>query len=158
LSYNRKELQSKYIQLESDYIFEWQSGKYIKTDGILTEVISKKGNIRKVKIVGKTKESYLVTDGNGKWSHGETLKEAKQDLMFKISNRNKSDYEGLTLESKLPLDKAIECYRVITGACSQGTKSFVNSISTKKSYLISELIEITKGQYGNREFANFFKK
>ena len=46
---------------------------------------------------------------------------------------------------------------VITGACSFGTKGFVETIEPKEEYLIEDLIELTKGQFGNKEFENFFK-
>ena len=101
----------------------------------------------------------MVTDGNGKYSHGDTLKEAKDDLIFKISNRNKSYYNALALDSKLSFEKAVECYRVITGACAFGTKDFVLNrlVKREKEYTISEIIEITKGEYGHQNFVNFFK-
>ena len=135
----------------------WQNGKYISVDGIFTEVLSKKGNIYKVKKINQTKEFYLITDGLDKWSHGDTIKEAKEDLIYKISNRSKEDFKHLTVESKLTFKEAIECYRVITGACSFGTKDFIKSTGlTSKSYTIKEMIELTKNRYGNETFVNFF--
>ncbi len=144
--------------INENSFFEWRGRKYIKADGIFSKVVSHKRNVFKIQKIGQTKESYLVTDGNGKFSHGETIKEAKEDLIFKISNRDKSDYKGLTLESKLSFEKAIECYRIITGACSFGTKDFVSNrlIKREKEYTIAEMIEVTKGEYGNTSFSNFF--
>ena len=127
-------------------------------DGIFSKVISHKGNIYKISQIGKTKERYLITDGNGKWAHGDTLKEAKDDLVYKISNRDKSKYENLTLESELTFEEAIECYRVISGACATGTKMFVkgNPDVKKEKYTIAEMIKITKEQYGGNSFEEFF--
>jgi len=144
--------------IDENSFFEWRNKKYVKADGIFSKVISHKRNVYKIQKIGSTKETYLVTDGNGKFSHGETIKEAKDDLIFKISNRDKSDYKGLTLESKMSFEKAIECYRIITGACSFGTKDFVSNrlISKKKEYTIAEMIEVTKGEYGSSTFQNFF--
>ena len=139
--------------------FEWQNGKYIKIDGIFSEVISKKNKIWKVRQIASTKETYMVTDGNGKFSHGETIKEAKADLIYKIGNRDKSEYTSLTPTSKLTFEKAVECYRVITGACGAGVKGFVKSLpDVKKSYIIQEIIDLTKGNYGHETFTQFFKK
>ena len=136
----------------------WQNGKYILVDNIFTEVLHKKGNIYKVRKLNETKEFYLVTDGLNKWSHGDTIKDAKEDLIYKISNRSKDDFKHLTLDSVLKFKEAIECYRVITGACSFGTKDFIKSTALKnKSYKISEIIELTKNRYGNESFSNFFK-
>ena len=145
--------------INEESFFEWRDRKYIKADGIFSKVISHKRNVFKIVRIGSTKESYLVTDGNGKFSHGDTIKAAKDDLIFKISNRDKSDYKGLTLESKMSFEKAIECYRIITGACSFGTKDFVSNrlIKKEKEYTIAQMIEVTKGEYGNSTFRQFFE-
>lgn len=151
----------KYNQINPDnYLFSWQGGKYIKCDGIFAEVLQKRGNVYKVKQFGNDKQFYVVTNGAGKYAHGDTLKEAKQDLIFKISDRNESDYKDLTPESILTYEKAIECYRVITGACAFGSKDFVmNRLTIKnKEYTIGEIITLTKGEWGNSTFANFFSK
>ena len=140
--------------------WKWRNSEYIKADGIFQKVISHKGNVYRVQNIGKDKITYLVTDGNGKWSHGDTLPDAKEDLIYKISNRDKSAYESLTLDSVLTHAEAIEAYRVITGACSAGTKAFVTSLDPKQlkeSYTIREIIELTKGRYGASTFAEFFK-
>ena len=140
--------------------WKWRNSEYIKADGIFQKVISRKGNVYRVQSIGKDKITYLVTDGNGKWSHGDTLHDAKEDLIYKISNRDKSAYESLTLDSALTHAEAIEAYRVITGACSAGTKAFVTSLDPKQlkeSYTIREIIELTKGHYGSETFAEFFE-
>ena len=148
---------SKVIRKSIDF-FEWKNKTYIKADGVFSKVISHKGNIYKISQIGDTKERYLITDGNGRWSHGDTLKEAKDDLIFKIGNRDKSSYSNLTLDSELSFEESIEAYRVITGACSAGTKMFVQSLSnTKDKYTISEIIELTKGSYGHEAFKSFFR-
>jgi hypothetical protein len=122
-------------------------------------VVNKKGNVYKVKKLNQTKEFYIVTDGNGKFSHGETLKEAKEDLIYKISsNLDKSKYKNLTLQSKLTFEEGIEAYRVITGACSFGVKDFVTTNKVKKtSYTIEEIIKLTSNSYGGSTFKEFFK-
>ena len=157
--YLRSGLKATYKKLPSGYLLTWQDGKYLLADGIFTEVISHRGNVYHVRQIASEKIIYLVTDGNGKWSHGETLKEAKNDLMFKISNRTKDDYKNLKLTDVLSFEDAIMCYRVITGACSFGTKDFVtNRLKNKqKAYSIKDIIKVTKGEYGNQTFSNFFK-
>ena len=88
------------------------------------------------------------------------MKEAKEDLIYKISNRDKGDYENLNLDSELTFEEAVEMYRVITGACSFGTKDFVkNRLKDKKDkYIISEIIELTKEEYGGNTLSSFFEK
>ena len=145
--------------IPDNFIFTWENGKYIQVDGIFSEVVSRRGNILKVKFIGEKKVTYLITDGQGCWAHGENLKEAREDLVYKISDRNASKYTGLTLDSRLSFKKAIESYRVITGACAAGTRMFVENLPLiKKSYKISEIVELTRGAYGNREFESFFVK
>ena len=145
--------------ISDNYLFSWQCGKYVKADGIFTEVVKKRGNVYHVKKVNTDKIFYLITDGNGKFSHGDTIAEAKEDLLYKINGKNKDDYKYLTLQSKLTHEEAIVCYRVITGACSFGTKDFINNRLPKKQthYTVGEIIKLTNGEYGNNTFTNFFK-
>ena len=144
-------------------VFRWEfhGRQYIKADGIFQRVISHHGNVYRVRRIGQTNETYLVTDGAGKWSHGETLEEARRDLLYKIGNRDTSRYKGLTLESVFPLAEAIECYRVITGACAAGTKHFMEGMlpekERKEAYSVAEMIRLTAGQYGADTFRQFFE-
>ena len=138
-------------------IFYWQNGKYISVDSLFCEVIKKKGNVFKCKKINQEDYFYIVTDGNGKYAHGYTIKEAKEDLIYKISERNKEDFKHLSLDSVLSFNKMIECYRTITGACSFGVKDFVESNDIKKkAYSIKEVIEMTENKHGNELFKQFF--
>jgi hypothetical protein len=152
-----KGLTCNYTKLNENHLFSWQDGKYIKVDGIFTEVVKQKGNVYHVKKLNEDKVFYLITDGE-KWSHGDTLKEAKEDLVYKVTNKTKDDYKGLTKTSVLTFEEAVVCYRVITGACSFGVKDFVKNKLDKveKSYSIETIIEKTIGCYGNEEFTNYF--
>ena len=141
------------------YLFENENGKYIEADGIFAKIIEQKGNVYHTQRDGKEKISYLVTDGYGDWSHGDTLEKAKYDLLYKITDRDKCVYEGLSLDSKLSFAEAIKCYRVITGACSFGTRNFIENRlgeNKKAKYTIKEIIELTEGEYGNNTFKEFF--
>ena len=152
-------LKFNYKKLPNGYLLSWQDGKYLLADGIFTEVIRHRGNVYHVRKIGQKEIIYLITDGNGRWSHGETLKEAREDLIYKINDRAKDDYKDLKLTSKLSFEDAITCYRVITGACSFGTKDFVTNRLRKKQkeYTIAQMIEVTKDEYGNKTFSDFFK-
>lgn len=122
LSYNQltSTPDTSHINRTAPNIFqwEWHGRKYIKADGIFQQLMERKGNVCHVKSIGSDKITYLVTDGNGKWAHGDTIQEAKADLIYKISNRDKSKYEGWTMQTEISFEEAIEAYRVITGACS----------------------------------------
>ena len=143
------------------YLFENEIGKYIKADDIFGKIVEQRGNVYYINVYGTEEITYLVTDGEGKWSHGETLKDAKDDLIYKITDRDKSDYENLSLDNELSFEEAITCYRVITGACSFGTKDFIKNRlgkNKKEVYTIKEIIDLTEGEYGNKVFKNFFCK
>lgn len=143
-------------------MWEWRGRQYIKADGIFQQLVKRKGNVCHVKSIGSDNITYLVTDGNDKWAHGDTIKEAKDDLIYKIGKRDKSKYESWTMQTEVSFEEAIEAYRVITGACSAGTRGFVENVlpeSEKRDrYTIAEVVELTKGQYGQNEFREFFKK
>jgi hypothetical protein len=149
---------SSYENKDTSFL-QWKNQKYIKTDGIFAEVISKKSNVWKLKKVHQSEVFYCVTDGNGKYAHGKTIKEAKTDLIYKISgDASKEQFKGLKMDSVLTFDKCIELYRVITGACSFGVKNFVESHNIeKRSYTLAEIIEKTKGQYGSETLNTFVK-
>ena len=142
-------------------LYEWNNKKYIKVDGIFSIVDNYHGNVYKVHQIGSTKQMYVVGDGNGKWAHGETIDKARKDLIYKISNRDKSAYKNLKLDSELTFEEAIECYRVITGSCEVGTKDYVENRLPKphkEKYSIREMIELTKGEYQGNTFEEFFYK
>jgi hypothetical protein len=67
----------------------------------------------------------------------------------------------LSLDDTLSYEKAIAAYRTITGACSAGTRDFIeNRLPSphKDKYTIREIIKLTKNEYGGKKFAKLFKK
>lgn len=141
----------------------WKSNgvKYIKVDDILSIIDSHHGNVYRTHQVGYDKELYIVTDGENNWAHGETLKEAKLDLIYKISDRDTSAYKNMSLDDVLTFEEAIIAYRTITGACSAGTRYFIEHRlpePRKKTYTIGEIIELTDNEYGSDKFKEFFGK
>ena len=155
---------SRYIgaSVTTPYIsirYIWRNKEYIKVDGIFTRIISERGKVMKVKRIARKEIEYLVTDGEGRWAHGATLKEAKESLIYKITDRDCSKYKAWTKETIVAHAEAIEAYRVITGACALGTRHFCESVlgdQRKEKYSIAEVIQLTKGQYGAETFARFF--
>lgn len=139
--------------------WEVNGKRYVKADGVFSEVVSQKGNVYQTRCIGVDKTAYLITDGEGTYAHGETLQEARADLLFKLHKRDTSDYEDLDVDSVLPFEEAIVCYRVITGACNFGTADYIKNRLPqphKKEYSIGEIIELTDGEYGSEKFAEFF--
>ena len=145
-----------YTRLQNgDYV----EGKYLFADGILTHVKRAKKIGEYTFYVGKIPGMNVVFDGKY-YAHCETFSEGVRDIEFKrASDRGSDQYRSLTLDSEVSKDEAITMYRVITGACQQGTESFVSSLETTKDrYTIREMISITQGQYGSRAFAEFFDR
>jgi hypothetical protein len=140
-------------------MLSWQNGRYIKADGIFAEVISHKANVWKLKSINRPEVFFLVTDGQDRYAHGDSLAEATADLAFKTSDRDKSQYVNLTLATELTYSDAIKMYRVVTGACSAGTKDFIQSHNIEtRSYTVKEILKLTNGQYGHNQLQSFIAK
>lgn len=140
--------------------WEWNNKTYIKADGIFSLIVSQRGKVYRIQQIGKEKTSYLVTDGENRWSHGETIEEARQDLIYKISSRDTSRYNDMTLDSELTFEECIACYRIITGACAAGTRDYIENRlpkPRKEKYTIREMINLTKNEYQGKDFEEFFK-
>jgi len=139
--------------------WEWRGKQYIKADGIFSIIERCHGNVFRIRNIGEKKHSYLITDGEGHWAHGDSLGEARADLIYKINDRDTSAYKKMKLDDELIFEEAIAAYRTITGACSAGTRDFIeNRLSKpyKKKYTIREMIELTKGEYGSEKLKDFF--
>ena len=130
---------------------------YYYVDSILARLVNRKGRVARVVICGKTEMSYVVEDGNGNYSHGKTLDEARKGLIYKLSSRDTESFKGWKLSTVVSLADAIRAYRAITGACEQGTRHFCETLGKLPEKLtIGEAIKLTSGQYGSGSFAKFF--
>ena len=135
-----------------------EKGKgWIYADGRLTHITGVQKTIGEFTFYqGKIPNMNLITDGKN-WVHCDTLRNGIIDLRFKAVDRDKSDYEDLTLDSVISHEDAVVMYRVITGACQQGTQAFLNSMTEQKDeYTVREIIELTDGQYNNNLLKKFF--
>ena len=137
---------------------DYVEGRYIYVDGILTSIKKTKKVQGYTLYVGRLANHNVVSDGTH-FAHCATLRDGIADLAFKSAkDRGAAQYKGLTLDSELTAEEIITMYRVITGACQQGTARFVASLGpVRDTYTIREAIEITKGQYNADRFAEFFK-
>ncbi len=135
----------------------WEDGRWIKADGIFQEVIEHRANVYRTRHVGKHDIGYLITDGNGAWAHGETLEEAREDLLYKLGNRSIEEFKKIDRNEPMDFAKAVALYRTVTGSCSAGVRGFVerNSIDKSKTYTVGEMLMITKGAYGHEALARF---
>ena len=137
---------------------DYVCGRYLYADRILTHV----RGMRKVNgydfYIGKIQGRNVVSDGTH-YAHCDKLRDGVADLAFKSAkDRGADQYKGLTLDSVLTIDEAVTMYRVITGACRQGSQAFVDSLGDKRkdTYTIRECIELTEGQYNSGAFKRFF--
>ena len=146
---------------ESPKQWEWNGKQYIKADDIFTVVDSHHGNVYRVHQIGSSKQIYLVTDGENHWAHGNSLQEARADLIFKINDRDTSAYKDMSLDDTMSYEEAIAAYRTITGACSAGIRNYIENRLPKphkSEYTIREIIQLTKGEYRSEVFKEFFIK
>lgn len=153
-----------YLKNSSRYIANIENGtyvpfKYIYCDGILTHVKRTRKYGEYTFYIGKIPNCHVVSDGTY-YAHCRSFKEGVEDIAFKrAKERGAEQYKELSLDSTVTKEEAVQMYRIITGACRQGTEIFLSTIKRfKKEYTVRELIEITKGQYKATVFADFFEK
>jgi hypothetical protein len=84
-------------------------------DDILAKIVETKQlrgrlKIHKVILVGKSKMSYCI-ETDGTYSHGDTIKEARESLLYKIGKRDKSRYKGWSLNHTIT--KIVQEYVVV---------------------------------------------
>ncbi len=135
---------------------EFETEGYLFADGILSEIVSHHGNVWRVVVCGETEVSYVVSNGEA-YSHGKTIKEARDGLIYKIGSRDTSKFKTWTLDRVVSKAEAIEAYRVITGACEAGVRQWVERHKTPDQVTVKEIIDLTKNAYGNKEFEMFFR-
>jgi len=139
---------------DGDYV----KGKYLYADGILTHVKEKKTLNGYTVFVGKIPGKNVVSDGKN-YAHCNKIREGIEGLRFKSDkDRGADQYRNISLDDEKTVDELVIMYRVITGACQQGSQAFVDSLGSnrKERYTIREAIELTRGQYGAERFAEFF--
>ena len=108
--------------------------------------------------IGKIKGNHVVSDGTY-YAHCKTFRDGIADLAFKhAAERGSEQYRGISLDSTVTVDEAKTMYRIITGACRQGTEHFVNGLGElKETYTVREVIELTDGQYNAGRLREFFE-
>lgn len=151
---NIKNQSNRHYLHQGDYV----EGRYLYADGILTHVKRKKKFQGYTYFEGKIPSRNVVYDGKN-YAHCRTFREGIQDLLFKSAkDRGAEQYRALSLDEERSLEDLMTMYRVITGACRQGTQAFVDGLGDrrKERYTIREALALTRGQYGGERFAEFF--
>jgi hypothetical protein len=128
-----------------------EGGEWVEvdfTDGIFSRVMSNKSGVKKVKTDGG-KILYIVSDDKGNSAHGKTIKEAREDLIYKVVAK---------FDGKLPKEATgkewIGYYRAVTGACGAGVRHFVEQAgkSLDEVYTAKDIARIASGQFGHDKF------
>jgi hypothetical protein len=150
---------TKFKDLITPTFEQWLERGYVVADGITQKLVSKK-TIGEVTIFETTdffekEKAYAAKLGN-KFAHGKTIEEAKNDLRYKLSDRDTLEYKSWDIVDQKPIDEMIEAYMAITGACSFGTRQFCESHVLKSEYSPKDIIELTKNKYGNEAFTAFW--
>jgi len=143
-------------KLKPDCWYIVENGKWVEvdfTDNVFSRVISKKSGIKKVK-TDNGKILFIVSDDNGNSAHGETIAQAREDLIYK----NVAKFEGEIPQSATGKEW-VGIYRSVTGACSAGIKQFVETTgkSLEDTYTAKEIGELVKGQFGADKFNALLK-
>ena len=127
-------------------------------DGIQTIVKRIKGNLAKGYILNSdfTKTTCYVVKSDGCFSHGETLKKAREALQNKLFERMDKDETISEFRKKFkpgvkyPGEDYFVWHHYLTGSCEMGRRSFVNDreIDLSDKFTPEEFIEICKDAYG----------
>ncbi|MDE2233710.1 MAG: hypothetical protein KGJ90_06435 [Patescibacteria group bacterium] len=144
-------------KLKADCWYIVESAKWVEvdfSDGIFAYVLSNKKDVKKVK-TESGKILFVVSDDNGNYAHGETIAQAREDLVYKAVAK----FDG-KLPKKATGKEWIGIYRAITGACGAGIKHFVEQTgkSLDENYTAKQITELTVGKYGADKFAELVKK
>ena len=135
----------------------YKPGEYLYADRILTHIKGTKKVDKYTLYIGKIPHKNVVSDGTH-FAHCDSLRDGIADLVFKTAkDRGAKQFKGRSLDEEMTVPELVTMYRIITGACRQGSERFVNSLGQlKERYTIREAIQLTKGQYGAERFAEFF--
>ena len=136
---------------------DYKAGKYLYADEILTHIKKVKRQAGYIFYIGKIKGRNVISDGVH-YAHCDSFRDGIADLLFKAAeDRGAEQYKEMSLGTSMTVPELAVMYRIITGACQQGTQHFINSLGElKERYTIEEVNEMTKGQYGHEQFAKFF--
>ena len=124
------------------------------SDGIFAYVLSNKAGVKKVK-TEDGKILFVVHDDNGNSAHGKTIKEAREDLIYKAVAK----FDG-AIPKKATGKEWVGIYRAVTGACGAGVRMFVEQAGHNLDdiYTAKEIAKLVKGQYGAEKFAEKIKE
>lgn len=137
---------------------DYVPGEYLYADGILTHVKRDKRIGAYTYYVGKIPGHDVISDGTH-YAHCGSVRDGISELAFKTAkDRGAEQYRSVDIDDEIPTEDAMVMYRIITGACQQGTKWFVDSLpEVRDRYSVRQIIDMTRDQYGGDAFRRFFE-
>nr|DAF63627.1 MAG TPA: E3 ubiquitin-protein ligase [Podoviridae sp. ctz6O13] len=105
--------------------------------------------------------AYTYHDGKGLFAIGSTLLEAKIKWDSMFDTKKESEYESLTLDSRVTLREAFQCFYAVTFedvAVDELLKTRFSKYDDNETLTIRQFMEGMKGQPGIKAFVSFFKK
>lgn len=100
----------------TEIIYKDTTLKTICIDRDLMEILSKRyKDVYKIYYCKyfNTENFCYVVEKDNVFSHGTSVKEAIEDLIYKVSDRDISNYKCLTLESVLTFEETIKCIELL---------------------------------------------
>ncbi len=124
-------------------------------DRIVREIVSRK-EVGDLSVI-KTPFDFIVGKGNT-WAHGRTIEEAIQDYNFKLRQGNPEDFKDLDIDKPMSHEEAINVYRTITRACTEGIRQWMSGKTFPEQITIREIINLTQSAHGGNKFKQFFNQ
>jgi hypothetical protein len=96
---------------------------------------------------------FYVASRGDEHAHGDTMREAIEELEFKGAERNIDQFRDMSLDTRKTPSEWAFVYRMVTGACRLGTADFMSRKGAlKDSYTLAEILAETRGAYGHDRF------
>ncbi len=145
-----------YCEKLREITFKNQTYSVKCVDGYCMVVLCKKQMqdiaILKCMYFPERKGTVYVAEKDGYAAHGDTIRNAVKDLKFKM-------LKDVNMEEHIQRIKQqgymnAEDYRLLTGACREGTNRFLqeHGLTWEDTMPVAQVLEITKEQYGSEEF------
>lgn len=133
---------------------KWRGKRLRSVDCFLMEVLSSVEfdgtTLHNCRYFGET-VACRVAEMSGVFAHGKTAKEAVSDVKFKLAQR---DIPTVVEEIKRTEKVTPFQYRIITGACSEGTRQFCElyNFEYTEEIPLADFMKLIPGYYGFEAF------
>ena len=127
----------------------WQ---YVDGSMMLIDATKRRGNIsiHKARYL-RTNNPYYLAECNGTYAHGVTVKQAVDDLKYKLDAGKEITKLIKTVRKSGYITR--NQYHLLTGACNAGIAQFCDENGIKGNRLsVKRVLELTEDQYGGLAF------